>query len=266
MTLHAIRGFRLVTADPDRLSRFYAALGFTVGETEPIAAEAAARIGAAGGARTILRLGDTPVTLDRFDQPGRPYPADADAASACFQHLALVTDDAAAAWARAQAAGALPISRGGPVALPASSGGVTAVKFRDPEGHPLEFLQFPDMAAAGWSGRGVIGIDHSAIAVADAGRSRAFYRAHGLSEGHATHNHGPAQGALDGLDDPDAQVVPMQPPVKRPHLELLGYRRPPVGGPAPAITDIAATRILWAADADGLWQDPDGHWHETISR
>ncbi|WP_298089191.1 VOC family protein [uncultured Sphingomonas sp.] len=255
MTLHAIRGFRLVTTDPDRLMRFYATIGFAVGDT----------VRTGHGMRVRMQLGDTPVTLERFDRPGRPYPMAADAASSCFQHLAIVTDDAATAWALADKAGATPISRHDPVTLPASSGGVTAIKCRDPEGHPLEFLQFPNMAAAGWPGRGILGIDHSAITVADGTRARAFYRRHGLAEGKATHNHGPAQAALDGLDDPDALVVPLEPPISRPHLELLAYRHPPIAGEPPALADIAATRIVWDADEAGLWQDPDGHWHETIA-
>ena len=81
-----------------------------------------------------------------FRSKGHPYPENATAADLCFQHFALVTRDAAAAWERARAHGATPISIGGPVTLPASAGGVTAVKFRDPEGHPLEFLQFPSAA------------------------------------------------------------------------------------------------------------------------
>ncbi len=36
------------------------------------------------------------------------------------------------------------ISTDGPQRLPPSSGGVAAFKFRDPDGHPLELLAFPD--------------------------------------------------------------------------------------------------------------------------
>ena len=115
--------------------------------------------------------------------PGRPYPADTTACDLVFQHLALVPDDAQAAWRRARDAGATPISRERPVTLPKSAGGVTAVKFRDPEGHPLEFLQFPRGANPDWKGTGIMGIDHSAISVSDVAASRRFYARHGLSEG-----------------------------------------------------------------------------------
>ena len=81
--------------------------------------------------------------------------------------LPSVTSDAARAWERARDCGARLISRGGPVTLPPSAGEITAVKFRDPEGHPLELIEFPNGSSAVWSGEGMLGIDHSAIGVAD---------------------------------------------------------------------------------------------------
>ena len=147
-----------------------------------------------------MSLGGSRVDLESFDHPGRPYPDDATACDLVFQHLALVTDDAEAAWRRARDAGATPISRERPVTLPKSAGGVTAVKLRDPEGHPLEFLQFPRGANSDWKGTGVMGIDHSAISVGDVAASRRFYARRGLSEADATINQGPTQDALDGLD------------------------------------------------------------------
>lgn len=264
VTLARITGFRLVTADLDRLARFYAALGFTIGDRRPITADEIRLLGLAGmGERLAMRLGESCVELDRFDQPGRAYSADTSAADLIFQHLALVTDDAAAAWARAEAAGATPISRERPVTLPASSGGVTAVKFRDPDGHPLEFLQFPPGAKASWTGHGILGVDHSAISVADIAASRHFYADHGLSEGTATLNQGPAQAALDGVDGAVADVVPMLPASAPPHVELLGYRTPRGRAHPPlAANDISATRIVWLADRDALLRDPDGHLHQ----
>ena len=145
------------------------------------------------GSRIAMSLGRSRVDLESFDHPGRPYPGDATACDLVFQHLALVTDDAEAAWRRARDAGAAPISRAGPVTLPKSAGGVTAVKFRDPEGHPLEFLQFPQGANPDWKGAGVMGIDHSAISVSDVAASRRFYARRGLSE-----------ARCDGQSRPDA--------------------------------------------------------------
>lgn len=258
--LLAVCAFRMTTGDPERLVRFYQELGFTADDREVIPAEEISLLGLrCGGTRLPLRLGEQRVDLDSFDEPGRPYPVDATSADLCFQHLALVTDDVAAAWVRAAELGAVPIS-GRPVTLPASVGGVTAMKFRDPDGHPLELLQFPAGREPRWRGKGLIGIDHSAISVSDGSESRRFYEALGLSEHDPTFNHGETQAVLDGLSGVEVDVIPMMPPEQPPHLELLAYRKP-AGRSSGRLeaNDIAATRIVWTADRDGLVRDPDGH-------
>ena len=195
MTWREITAFRLVTTDAERLARFYAALGFTVGERRPIAPGEMAVLGLSGtGTRLPMTLGGQRIDLDQFAVPGHRYPADANAADLLFQHFALVTHDPDTAWSRALAAGGIPISRGGPVTLPASSGGVTAGKFRDPDGHPLEFLSFP--GGDGGGGGAVDRIDHSAISVADADGASPSTRTEDWSVGDETVNHGPAQVAL----------------------------------------------------------------------
>lgn len=265
VTFGAVSAFRLVTAAPARLAEFYAAIGFEVGGTVPIAAEEMAVLGleGGGGSRLALAVGANRVDLDFFDRRGRAYPDGASACDRIFQHLALVTDDAEAAWRCAFEAGASPISRSGAVTLPKSEGGVTAVKFRDPDGHPLEFLQFPPGTNSHWSGAGLMGIDHSAICVVDVEASRRFYNDHGLREGERSFNHGAAQVALDGLDDVEVDVAQMIPAERQPHVELLGYRRPPSrGGALLAANDVAATRVVWRASEEALVRDPDGHLHQ----
>jgi len=264
MIFRAIVGFRLVTADAARLAAFYRAIGFDLGPATPIPAADMKLLGLSGaGSRIVMSLGQSRVDLERFDHPGHPYPAGTTACDLVFQHLALVTDDAEAAWSRARDAGATQISRERPVTLAKSAGGVTAVKFRDPEGHPLEFLQFPRGANPDWNGTGIMGIDHAAISVSDIAASRRFYAHHGLTKTDATVNHGPTQDALDGLDGVEVDVVPMNPGEQPPHVEMLGYRHP-VGRALRhlATNDVAATRIVWRSDADALIRDPDGHLHQ----
>lgn len=263
VVLTAISAFRLTTAEPERLARFYEGLGFEAGAREKISDDEIALLGLkGGGARLPLRLGEQRIDLDSFDELGRPYPSAATSADLCFQHLALVTDDAEVVWERAVALGAVPISTDGPVTLPASAGGVTALKFRDIEGHPLELLQFPSDSERAWRGTGLLGIDHSAISVSDAAASCRFYEAMGLSVHGPTLNHGPTQTALDGLPQVEVGVVPMMPRRAPPHLELLAYRKP-VGRSAGRLeaNDVAATRTVWAADRNALVRDPDGHLH-----
>lgn len=261
--LNAIIAFQLTTAELARLKSFYEGLGFRVGDRERIPDREIVLLDLkGGGTRLPLRLGEQRLDLDSFENPGHPYPTGATNADLNFQHLALVTDDASAAWVRAAALGATPISIDGPVTLPTSAGGVTAVKFRDPEGHPLELLQFPPQKLSRWRGAGIIGIDHSAISVSDVGASRRFYEGLGLAAQGATINHGATQVALDGLAGVEVDVVPMLARREIPHLELLAYRKP-VGRAAGSLraNDVAATRIVWAANLDSLVRDPDGHLH-----
>jgi catechol 2,3-dioxygenase-like lactoylglutathione lyase family enzyme len=261
--LSAIVALRLTTALPQRLVQFYESIGFSAGPPVAMTPEDMALLELEGrGTRIALRVGSQRIELESFDQKGRRYPENVTAADLCFQHFALVTRDAAAAWERARAHGATPISTEGAVTLPVSAGGVTAAKLRDPEGHPLEFLQFPSAAGSREHRECVLGIDHSAISVADAGVSQRFYEALGLRAGRPTLNDGPTQAALDGSPDVRVDVVPMSPEISTPHLELLGYRNP-IGRPASrwSANDVAATRIVWRSDRNALLRDPDGHLH-----
>jgi hypothetical protein len=61
--------------------------------------------------------------------------------------------------------------------------------------------------------------------------------------------------------------MPMMPPRSQPpHLELLAYRKP-TGRPGGTLkaSDVAATRIVWAAARNALLRDPDGHLHLLTS-
>ena len=165
----------------------------------------------------------------------------------------------------------MPISEGGPQHLPQPSGGVHAFKFRDPDGHPLELLEFPPASRpAAWRGRSAaagqigLGIDHSAISAASADASMSFYRSLGLESGERTLNRGPEQQRLDHLAGVEVSVVPMQPASGTPHLELLCYHVPrgTVGAPLQA-NDVAATRIVWQGTRAALLRDPDGHIHQV---
>ncbi len=270
--LQAIAGCALVTADLQRLVQFYRdVLGFAAhGAYTRIDDGEMALLGLPGaGRRQALSRGAQTLWIDRFEQAGPAYPADGDAASLWFQHLALVVDDMHGAHGRLR--GIIPISQGGPQQLPSASGGVQAFKFRDPDGHPLELLQFPDdKTPDAWrsrrrlSGQIGLGIDHSAISVADAEASAAFYQALGLGTGKRTLNEGPAQQRLDGLPGVEVAVIPMNPQGGTPHLELLGYRTPKARpGPALRTNDVAATRIVWRGLEARLISDPDGHLQQV---
>ncbi len=217
-------------------------------------------------ADVALRLGTTRLRIECAGAAAAPYPADVPGWSPLFQHFAIRVTAMDAAFARLAAVdGWRPISTAGPETLPANTGGVVAFKFRDPDGHPLELIEFPDRR----DGPLFAGIDHTAISVADVERSIAFYEALGFVVGGRSLNTGPAQARLDAIPDATVDVGALRTASgTAPHLELLCYRGPfdrASAGTAQA-DDVAATRWVGAASgavgaADGgpAITDPDGH-------
>ena len=253
----------LTTRDLNRSVLFYTrALGFTADGERLLAGDAFARIVGLRDAQAravTLRLGDECVELVEFARKGRAYPIGSTSTDLWFQHFAIIVADMDAAYARlAKEAGWTAISDDGPQLLPASSGGVTAFKFRDPDGHPLELLAFPaDAAPPKWRDAAAsavfLGVDHSAIAVADTARSEAFYVGMlGLAIGSRSVNRGPAQEHLDGTFNALVEVTALLTPNEAsPHVELLCNRVPATGRPIPVDTrpnDVAATRLVIETD------------------
>ena len=208
--------------------------------------------------RVLLRIGEEAVELLAFDPPGRPMPSGGTSTDIWFQHFAIIVSDMDAAYARLRTVGRYtPISADGPVVLPPASGSVSAFKFRDGDGHPLELLAFPPGAGPpAWErrrGDGLfLGIDHSAISVADTARSTAFLeQSFGLRLGQRTENRGGEQSRMDAVPDASVTVSGLMPEHAPPHVELLGYHvgsRRPID-PATTSADIAATHfVLETAD------------------
>lgn len=274
-----IAGFGLTSSDAARLLEFYEqAFGAQHLLTERVAIAPFERLmRVEGGAeRHILQLGGERVEILEFDSRGKPYPRPVSPYNTTFQHFALVVSEMDRAMAHLKTVpGWTPLSKGGPQHLPQRSGGVTAFKFEDPEGHPLELLAFPsDTMPKHWQKRSkdalFLGIDHSAISIRDTAESTAFYQALGFQVTDQTYNHGLAQAHLDGVPSPQVKVTALCAQDAAPHLELLCYQ-----GDANrprrllASNDVAATRVLLAGDpmhdearidpATRLIVDPDGH-------
>lgn len=253
----AFAGFRRSVADLSRAIDFYVeALGFACESV------ISADTGAPRCAR--LRLGDEAIELCELNGAEALDAArqDASVASAGFQHVAIVASDMGAALSRLRRLAPTPISSGGAVHLPASAGGVTAYKFRDPDGHPLELISFP--AGTGnpkWqrfqSNQSTLGIDHSAISVVNVERSLAFYTAGlGFALTSRQVNSGVGQDRLDGVGGVVVDVLGLTPAgAHTPHLELLGYRQP---APQPhsqfvAMAQDPSDRLAWyAQDVDAI--------------
>jgi catechol 2,3-dioxygenase-like lactoylglutathione lyase family enzyme len=253
----------LICRHAERLAEFYIrAFGFTCTEDSPKNDLAFAHlIGiATGQARiTSLHLGNQAIALAETQPPACSYPGDVPGWDPLFQHFAIVVSDMTAAYANLQVLGNwTAISTGGPQALPPSSGGVTAFKFRDPEGHPLEMLAFaPDATPGHWaiqSGNPCLGIDHSAISVADTGRSVAFYNGLGLARTASSLNVGREQEKLDNIAGAVVEVTALCPPMQAvPHVELLCYRGS--FNRREFVTnrnDVAATQLVFEAEHEAL--------------
>lgn len=244
------------------------ALGFEVTSQRALDPILARLLGVRALRSVILQRGRQQIELTASDPPGAPYPTIRHSDDLLFQHCALVTNDIYSAHDQLARHRYAPITRDGPQALPR---GIVAFKFRDPDGHPLELIQFPrpDLRTAD-------GIDHSAISVTDADASIRFYRDRlGLTEQARQINTGPAQEALDDIDNVEVKVISVVPICPAPHVELLSYRRvssPNIGKLRPSA--IAASRLVFATTAFGhderaavladgmhvlLIHDPDGH-------
>ena len=251
----------VTVADLGRTASFYRdGLGLAVGPEHAFADSAWNRLlglDAGGTARGAdVAVGRQIIRLVAYDPPGAPYPAERSSNDQWFQHVALVAGDIAAVWQRLMRASPSAITEGPPVLLPPNTGSVTAFKFRDPEGHPLELISFPQgVGDPRWqegTESGLRGYDHTAIAVMDPERSLAFYEGLlGFRVGGRSLNQGPAQDRLDGLSGCAVDVVALQPAsIPTPHVELLHYRTPPgrmLAAPVRA-NDVASARQFHEVD------------------
>jgi catechol 2,3-dioxygenase-like lactoylglutathione lyase family enzyme len=186
-----------------------------------------------------LTLGRETLELTEYAAPrGRPYPGDSRGNDRWFQHIAIITSDMAAAYARLRAHG-VPHASTGPQRLPdwnAGAAGIRAFYFRDPDGHFLEILQFPaGKGDARWqrTDRLFLGIDHTAIVVDDTAKALAFYRdGLGLTVAGQGENHGEEQEHLNNVFGARLRITTLRAPTG-PGVELLQYLAPRDGRPSP---------------------------------
>jgi catechol 2,3-dioxygenase-like lactoylglutathione lyase family enzyme len=143
-----------------------------------------------------------------------------------------------------------------PITIPpsnAGAAGIKAIKFHDPERHPLELIYFPpgkgDPSWQAPSNKLFRGVDHTAMTVPSTDKGVTFYRdVLGFAVGVTTLNSGTTQDVLDGLLNDICLVTAMMPPAAPPHVEFLEYKSPPGGRLMPAETK-----------ASDLW-----HWQPTL--
>ncbi|MGE0480720.1 MAG: VOC family protein [Phycisphaerae bacterium] len=271
----AVTHVAITVADLSRSIEFYSGvLSFRVGsrmETAAPDAEAVYGVGSASVRSARLRLGGEEIELIEFaGAAGRPFPADTRGNDRWFQHIAIVTSDMDGAYRRLREHRVRHASSG-PQRLPdwnPGAGGIRAFYFRDPDGHFLEILQFPPgKGDSRWQSRDALflGIDHTAIVVADTDRSLRFYRdTLGLRVVGEGENFGYEQEQLNHVFGARLRITSLR-AAAGPGVELLEYLSPVDGRDYPADArpnDLLHWHTVMSArpvERSRLVRDPDGH-------
>jgi catechol 2,3-dioxygenase-like lactoylglutathione lyase family enzyme len=189
-----------------------------------------------------MQLGEQELELIEFLAPPdvRPIPVPSYSNDLWFQHFAIVVRDMEAAWAQLRKHHVRQISprpQTIPISNPAAAG-IKAIKFRDPDGHNLELLWFPEGKGNPiWKKPGAnlfMGIDHTAITVRSTENSIKLYRdLLGFTVAGGTMNVGSEQAHLDSLPGARVRVTGMTTKAGTPGVEFLEYELPMAGRPMP---------------------------------
>ncbi len=222
-----------------------------------------------------LRLGDERLQLEQFLAPqGRPFPVDSRSNDRWFQHVAIIVSDMdrAFAWLREHN---VTFASTGPQVLPPSikpAAGIAAFYFRDPDGHYLEVLHFPDdKGNPKWhqhAGPLFLGIDHTAIVVADTESSLKFYRdTLGLAIVGTSENYGTEQEHLNNVFGARLRITTLH-AARGPGVELLEYLTPRDGRNIPIDTranDLWHWQINFTADVEAVENGARANHYRMIS-
>ena len=263
-----IESVGFTVSDIGRSERFFTeVLGFRrASEKELVGREVELLTGVFGARMRVerLQLGDEYLELTEYLTPqGRPVPVDSRSNDSWFQHIAIIVSDMDRAYAVLRANGVRHASTA-PQTLPAyipNAAGIKAFYFKDPDNHVMEILQFPpDKGDPKWRDRArngdlFLGIDHTAIVVADTDRSLAFYRdGLGLSVAGESINYGPEQEHLNNVFGARLHITGLR--THRPGIavEFLQYLAPTDGRPFPADT---RSSDLWHWQTGFISKDPD---------
>jgi catechol 2,3-dioxygenase-like lactoylglutathione lyase family enzyme len=258
--VEAVDSVSITVADMDRSLAFYQdVLGFEKVSEVEVEGDAWEHLMGVFGLRmrvARLRLGDEFIELIEVMAPrGRPIPVNSRSNDGWFQHVAIIVSDMARAfaWLRQHD---ITYASPSPQRLPdwnPNAGGIEAFYFKDPDGNTLEILAFPpDKGDPKWhapSDELFLGIDHTAIVVANTDASLAFWRDRlGLQIAGESENYGPEQERLNNVFGARLRITALRAP-QGPAVELLEYMAPRDGRPFPADTK-----------ASDLW-----HWQINIA-
>jgi catechol 2,3-dioxygenase-like lactoylglutathione lyase family enzyme len=241
----AVGPIQMTVADMDRSVDFYSrVLTFEKTSDTEIAGENVEHLFGVFGARVRvvrMKLSDESIELVQFLAPrGRAIPADSRSNDLWFQHVAIIVSDMDRAY-QVLRENRVEHASTGPQRLPdwnKNAAGIKAFYFKDPDGHPVEILEFPeDKGAAKWhkpSGRLFLGIDHTAIAVSNTESSLSFYRdVLGMRVAGESENYGTEQEHLNNVFGARLRITALR-AAAGPGIEFLEYLTPRDGRPIPA--------------------------------
>ena len=240
--VQGVSAIEITVSDMDRAVDFYSrVLSFKKMSDVEVAGEAFEHLEGVFGLRihvVRMQLGQEQIDLEEFLVPkGAPIPTDSRSNDRWFQHIAIIVSDMDAAfdWLRHNK---VQFASSSPQTLPAwnkNAGGIRAFYFKDLDGHPLEILQFPpDKGDPKWQRNGgqlFLGIDHTAIVVADTEASLRFYRdVLGMRVVDESENYGPEQEHLNNVFGARLRITALR-ASSGPGIELLEYQAPRDGRP-----------------------------------
>jgi len=239
----AVDSVGIPVSDMERSRHFYVdVLHFTPVADREVYGEPYERLYGVFGVRlraVRLTLGAESIELLQFMAPrGRALPADSRSNDRWFQHVAIIVSDMDAAYAELRAHNVTHASTA-PQTLPdwnPNAGGIKAFYFRDPDGNHLEILSFPPgKGLAQWQRKDAVflGIDHTAIVVADTAKSLGFYRdLLGMRVAGSSENYGTEQEHLNNVFGAHLRITALR-AAQGPGVELLEYLAPADGRPIP---------------------------------
>ena len=242
--VEAVEAVGMTVADMERSSGFYAnVLSFEKVSDVEVTGSAYEHLQGVFGLRmrvVRMRLGEEFIELTEYLAPrGRAIPVDSRSHDRWFQHIAIIVSDMDRAyqWLRHHK---VEHASSGPQRLPdwnVNAGGIRAFYFKDPDGHPLEILEFPpDKGDQKWhrvTDRLFLGIDHTAIVVSDTEASLKFYRdVLGLKVVGESENYGTEQEHLNNVFGARLRITTLR-AASGPGIEFLEYLTPRDGRPIP---------------------------------
>jgi catechol 2,3-dioxygenase-like lactoylglutathione lyase family enzyme len=288
--VQAVLAISTTVADMDRSVGFYTkVLSFRKTADREVELGPSVKAKQVAHARVVsLTLEDESIELVQFENAkARPVPRDARSNDLWFQHIAIIVSDMDRAYMVLKA-NHVEAASVAPQRLPEwnkNAAGIRAFYFKDPDGHPLEILQFP--AGKGdpkWhrqSGGIFLGIDHTAIVISNTEASLKFYRdVLGMRVAGTSENYGPEQEALNNVRGAHLRITTLR-AQQGPGIELLEYLSPRARRKLPyqpALSDLVhrqtvvlsedPTRLLkalalsehsCAGEKAFAVRDPDGH-------